>query len=447
MKYVSLFFAFGLMGYAGVSQHLNIDTKAIEPLIREWNYANNARSVESFQKVYSDRLLYYTERLTELKAIERKQNLYKTNPDFRQRIVSDIRYTPYTSGIVKCDFTKEVREDLRWRSYPSYLLVSYEDNRYRIVGESDYSTDRKLRYQPDIGAPIQFQKSASTDSGTLANENRTEEEADVVAEKVPETTDDKPDSSRPATSSLRDSSLALIAPPLTTDVDSAVTKEHSEIATPEFSDQFPFFPPLSSMGMVTIPKGYVFLLIGILGIGGLMIFIADSVQTRGRRKRRRLLESDEVDHVIRDFKLQSVFEMFVITLFDPLFFQHRRPKAERVYAGKVSEGETVPDFEFDFNHKSTHTRFAIKCLYYKNTGARELHLYPHGRRNAFTNFEEDRGMDLYYVIGIGGTPDDPKELYLVPSNAIRSEYISRAALRPYSKSGMFFYNSAAQSLQ
>jgi len=161
----------------------------------------------------------------------------------------------------------------------------------------------------------------------------------------------------------------------------------------------------------------------------------------------RSVEPDEADHIIRDFKLQSVFEAFVITLFDPLFFQHKRPKAERVYAGQVSEGETVPDFEFDFNHKDTYSRFAIKCLYYKNAAARDLHLYPHGRQHAFGHFEEDRGMDLYFIIGIGGTPDDPKELYLVPGKAIRSEYISRVSLRPYSKSGMFFYNSAAQKLQ
>lgn len=229
-------------------------------------------------------------------------------------------------------------------------------------------------------------------------------------------------------------------------------------------------PPLSSMGTVTIPKGYVFIFIGMLAIGGLMIFIADSVQSRKRRKaaliqRDVLLQSGvpaqngvsmqngmsmqkgATDYVIKAFKMQSVFEAFVVTLFDPLYFRPRRPKAEHVFAAKVSEGETVPDLEFEFNHKETRMRFAIKCLYYKNRSSRELQLFSAERQQVFREFEEDQKMDLYYILGIGGTPDDPKELYLVPSKAIRSEFIRKEALRPYWKSGMFFYNKSARRLQ
>ncbi|MEX1240689.1 MAG: hypothetical protein WEB30_13270, partial [Cyclobacteriaceae bacterium] len=218
-------------------------------------------------------------------------------------------------------------------------------------------------------------------------------------------------------------------------------------------------PPLSSMGMVTIPKGYVFILIGMLAIGGLMIFIADSVQSRNRRKaaliQRGVLLQNGVppqngvstqkgatDYIIKAFKMQSVFEAFVVTLFDPLYFRHRRPKAERVFAGKVSEGEIVPDLEFEFNHKETRVRFAIKCIYYKNGGSRELQLFSAERQRAFREFEEDQKMDLSYILGIGGTPDDPKELYLVPSKAITSEFVRKETLGRYWKSGMFFYSSA-----
>ena len=435
----SLFFM--LMNYRGVSQGLQIDSKDIEPLIREWNYANNSRSRESFSNVYGDQLIFYTQTLSESKAIALKQRMFKVRPGFRQRINSDLKYVPYTSGLIKVDFTKEVFERSGWKEYPSYLLVSYKGNRYQIVGESDYATDKTLKYQLRIGQPMEF--------------------AAFPAQHV---------------SVTKDSSRAALY----------TSAERMIIAMEEFldtGDWSAIISPLSSMGTVTIPKGYIFVLIAILVMGGMMIFIADSVRS-GKRRKGALMQREVFvqngaslhnggplnngapahnvtlrhnamsmpkrhasDNVILAFKMQSVFEDFVVTLFDPLFFRHRRSKAKLVHAGSVSEREGAPDLEFEFNHKETHVKFAIKCLYYKNRGSRELQLFSVERQNALRDFEEDRKIDVYYVLGIGGTPDDPKELYLVPSKAIHGEFVRKEALRPYWKSGMFFYNRSARRLQ
>jgi hypothetical protein len=212
-------------------------------------------------------------------------------------------------------------------------------------------------------------------------------------------------------------------------------------------DPLVLFPELSGLGVVTIPKGYVFLLVGMLAVGGLMIFIAGSVRTGKKKTGTVIQKPDEADRVIADFKMQSVFEAFVITLFDPLYFRHRRPKAERVLAGNVSEGETGPDLEFDFNYKETHARFAIKCQYYKEMLTHEIRLFSPRRLQVLRDFAEGRETTLYYILGFGGTPDDPNELFLVPAKVIKHEFVSKAALKPYSKSGMFFYNSSQGRLQ
>lgn len=409
---VAVFFVLLVMTYhKGAGQALHIDTKQIEPLIREWNYANNSRSVESFQNVYSAQLLFYAETLSESKAIGLKQELFKLKPWFRQKITTAPTYTPYTSGLIKVDFTKDVLEKSGWNRYRSYLLVSFEDNRYSIVGESDYDTDEALKYQLNIGEPMELETSADEYNvpgvDTTFAENSSSRGADLEA----------------ILKSVRAGDLSVVLAPFT------------------------------SSEVVAVPKGHVFTLVGMLILGGLMIFIADSVHRPRSKKKRTVVygttleRADESDHVIQDFKMQSVFEAFVITLFDPLYFRHRRPRPEKVLAGSRSEGETVPDLEFDFNKNETRVTFAIKCVYYKRAMVNELQLFSAERQQAFRRFEEERNMDLYYIIGMGGRPDDPRELYLVPARAIRSEYITKAALKPYGKSGMFFYNRAAQKLQ
>src|SRR5437870_7845964 len=94
------------MGYPGKGQH--IDSREIEQLINEWNFANNTRSVDGFANVYQKKLLFYTQTVSRSAAIALKQKLFQREPGFEQRIVTTITYTPYTSGVIKCDFTKEV---------------------------------------------------------------------------------------------------------------------------------------------------------------------------------------------------------------------------------------------------------------------------------------------------------------------------------------------------
>lgn len=408
--------------HSALSQRMRIDTDEIESLIDEWNFAHNSRNIHSFQTVYADRLLFYTEKVTESKAIALKRQLFDLKPYFRQRITTEIKYTPYSSGVVKCEFTKEVFEQTHWKKFPSYLLVSYENNHYSIVGESDYPTDRALKYKQQIGDAIAFEKPKA-------------DEPDV-----PESID---------TAGL-DSVLASRLPSLT-QKDTVTSAGDTLIHNPVFAVFNSMVTDLSSLGMVIIPRAYIFLLVGILGIGGLMIFIADSIYSR---KRRRPMASapvasrrDEAEHVVQDFKLQSAFESFVITLFDPLYFKCYRAKAEHVYAGKTMQAETGPDLIFDFNQKETRGRFGITTQYYRHTPKNEVQLHSHDRQQFIREFESTRDMDVYYVLGFGGRPDDPRELFFVPAKDVNSEYITRAELRRYSKSGMFYFNRKTGRIQ
>lgn len=411
IKSCAVILLFSSIYIAGVSQQIGIDTDEIESLVDEWNFANNNRNLHSFEKVYGDRVLFYAQDVSKSKAIALKQKLFREKPWFRQRIVTEISFKPYSTGVVKCDFTKEVFEKTHWKKYPAYILVSYHNRHYEIVGESDYATDRASKHKPDLGEPIVFEKPVE----------------------IPDTSDldSLPES-------FSDPSLVDIEPDRSAD---------EEQATTPVEDLPPMFSDLSSLGVITIPKGYIVILIGMLGLGGLMIFIADSVQSRKRRPVRSPDKHDEAEHVVRDFKLQAGFEAFVITLFDPLYFRHRRPKMEHVFAGKGGEPERGPDFVFDFIQKDVHARFAIKCQYYKHLAKNEVQLFNAELLYQFRQFGEDRELDVYYVLGFGGRPDDPNELFFLPAKAVKSEYINKAFLRQYSKSGMFYYNKNTGGIQ
>jgi len=400
-------------------QGIAVNTDEIESLIDEWNAANNTRNLHSFEKVYGNRVIYFGEEIPRNEALSKKRQLFRENPGFRQRITTEITYAPFSSRVVKCSFTREVLEKTRWKKYPSFLLVSYENNRYVIVGENNAPTN------------IADRQKQAEDSGTVERQTQSDDRADSLTAFSPPVL---PPMEHP-------DSLDDVASIPDTSSDTSGVNQHG------FAGIDALFSDPLSMGMISIPRSYVFYLIALLGAGGLMIFIADSIQSRKRRRVRAPVSHDEAEHIVRDFRVQAAFESFVITLFDPLYFKSYRPKTEYVYAGKTVAAEKGPDLILDYRQKDAEVRFAITCQYYYHTAKNEVQLLSRERQEFIRQFEADRGMDVYYVLGFGGKPDDPRELFFIPAKDVHDEYITRSQLRHYSKSGMFYYNRRTGRIQ
>lgn len=398
------------LSYEAHGQPRGIDTDEVEPLIDAWNSAHNTRNTQNLERIYADQLVFNTQTLPRSKVIAQKLRLFNQNRDFRQRIITVIRYTPYKSGVVRCDFSKEVRANGSWKRVPSYLLVRQVGTRYRIVGEVDVAAPK----------PVQIpEKSDLRDTFARLPERNSLEEDTTVVMAEPAPVSERPDSQDAA------EAVSLV------DISSFRAIVDLFLSTEE----------------ITVPKGYVFILVGILAVGGLMIFVSDSIHQSRRKQQTIPGRYEEMAHAVQQSRTRAVFESFVITLFDPMIFQYRRIQPDRISDGKVFVGERGPDFVCEFSHKGVQATFGVKCQYYKLPDTREVQLFSPSQQQTIRRFEDEKGMKVYYVLGFGGRPDDPKELYLLPSDAIKREFVHKTALRHYSKSGMFFYNNAVGRLQ
>jgi hypothetical protein len=404
---VSVSVALGLIGFDTRAQKVMVNPKEIEPLINEWNYVNNSHSSNGFQNLYADNILFYTQRLTRTQVIALKQKMFAAKPNFRQRITNEITYIPYTAGVIKCEFVKQAYENSRWKSYPSYLLVSYENSRYWIVGESDSDTDRTLKFTLDIGNPMELETMGDKSAAHIKQRSHIDSAAIYIAK----------------------------------------NKTDPIVSAKSFADLSSIYAYLTAPEMVSVRRDYIFLLTGILIAGGLMLFAASGLQyKRGNRLVSAVQKEDEEhDDPMRDALNQSHFEAFVITLFDPLFFRSERMKHRALVGNKLSEN-IQPDLHMRFDHKEATARVAVQCLYKASSDKQQLTLFSLKQLQFYTHYEEEHEIPVYYVIGVGGTSSDPKELYLIPAKAIQTEVVNKSFLKPFQKSGMFFYNAAAGKL-
>ncbi len=208
-------------------------------------------------------------------------------------------------------------------------------------------------------------------------------------------------------------------------------------------DPLVLFPNLASMGTVTMPKGYVFMLVAFVATGGILIFVADVVRM-GRRRSRARRRRRHANRAAGAFKMQVAFEAFVVTLFDPKYFRYQHKWPQSVLMGASSKGEVPADLEFEFDYRDVKARFTVKCLYFTSVSKGDVQLF-YSTRNEWQGARSE--LPVYFILGFGGKPDDPQELFLLPAEVAKRGVIRKDALAPYSKSGMFFYNVTTGRLQ
>lgn len=379
------------------AQNFALDTRDLNDLVKKWNYANNWGSEETFQSIYLNKLTFYARSLNRERCIALKRKFFREHPEYKQKIVSDPVFTPYTSGIIKCEFIKESFQNAVWKKYPSYLLITYENNQYFISGESDLQTDRILKYNLDIGEPMDIPQYDGTD---LASD-----------------------------SIFQSDSMATIG-----------HESRDSILLHEVSKE------VLSEEIVSIPKKYLYFLVGFLILTASILLLWRPGKSRNNGKfvktKGVILEKEAV--IVRNDK---GFESFVVSLFDPHYFTLRVFSQQKALAGNGTNHENLPFIEFDFLNKEISARIFVECLFIPEIISTNVLSISGKQMIRNLDLHEAQGIEVYVIIGLGGEPDNPQELYVLKPGELGEQAITYKDLQPYRKFGMFFYSDVKRRLQ
>lgn len=138
------------------------------------------------------------------------------------------------------------------------------------------------------------------------------------------------------------------------------------------------------------------------------------------------------------------FEAYVVEKFNRPCFKLIRWQGDKSHLGIRPLANSDPDLEYQFSLNGFVRSFALECKYRSGTG---YYIQIEERNlNAYNAFSKRTGMPVYIVLGVGGEPRDPAELYLVPLPDVRSKMTLRE-LRPFRKDvASFYYNTAVERL-
>lgn len=127
------------------------------------------------------------------------------------------------------------------------------------------------------------------------------------------------------------------------------------------------------------------------------------------------------------------FEKFVMEKFSDRYFD----LVEMTHSWKTNEGRYVesslnPDFIFRYN--PTGEQFAVECKY-------RSHLNPKGMLDCckphqlqrYREFEKQRNIPVFMVVGFEGIDDDPDDLFVIPLKEMKYPTLYPSVFRNYSK--------------
>ncbi len=125
----------------------------------------------------------------------------------------------------------------------------------------------------------------------------------------------------------------------------------------------------------------------------------------------------------------DAFENYIIGKFDRKFFALRDMRSDKGIKGFYPESNKYPDLVLEY--KPASASFAVECKWrgkwwQRKDGKDSIDWAGgDGKIENYNDYSEKNNMPVFVAIGVGGEPDNPAELFVVPLKALKYRYAER----------------------
>lgn len=132
------------------------------------------------------------------------------------------------------------------------------------------------------------------------------------------------------------------------------------------------------------------------------------------------------------YKKGTRFEQYVSTLFpEPEFIIQDRTRDVSKFLNRRVESDTHPDFLF--RSQKTGKSFAVECKWrgrWAQGTSGELGIWWNLAQGArYSAYEKQAGIPVFIALGIGGSPEKPKEVYFMEPSRLTYPFLKQSYVR------------------
>ena len=131
----------------------------------------------------------------------------------------------------------------------------------------------------------------------------------------------------------------------------------------------------------------------------------------------------------------DAFERFVVKNFNKKYFTLQEWRSDKYVDGIYAVSNHFPDLEviFDFKTKGVNEAFAIECKWRKNYYNNGIEWAQNYQIKNYKEYAAKLSIPVFVVIGVGGEPKMPEELFIIPLQEMKTNTITKSELANYKK--------------
>jgi hypothetical protein len=135
------------------------------------------------------------------------------------------------------------------------------------------------------------------------------------------------------------------------------------------------------------------------------------------------------------------FEKFVVGKLDIKHYRLLEWQGDKYNEGRYAESSLNPDLVVALRNRNL--KFAVECKWRSRFVNDRVLWATNGQLERYHQYMSTTSLPVFIVIGIGGEPAQPEELYIVPLSRMKYSSARRDYLQPYKRvdvSRSFFYD-------
>jgi rRNA maturation endonuclease Nob1 len=144
------------------------------------------------------------------------------------------------------------------------------------------------------------------------------------------------------------------------------------------------------------------------------------------------------------------FEKYVVHKFDLRHHKIKEWRGDKFTNGIYAESSKYPDIEVELSLRDTSKTFAVECKWRRGYSKNGIRCARKDQIDNYKRYSEENGIPVFLVIGVGRSPENPDDVFIVPLNDIKDPFLSSDFLEKYGrldKNRYFFFDSQKSVLR
>jgi hypothetical protein len=177
------------------------------------------------------------------------------------------------------------------------------------------------------------------------------------------------------------------------------------------------------------------IILTILGICTSILGISIIFKNRQIQPETKTVESfsQEFSDTKSDKEKGDDFEKYVVQKFSKSYFSVLEWTGDKFVNGTYAQSNRHPDFTLKFKMKDVDVDFSVECKYRSDYYKNGVEWCSNKQMEFYKSFAEAKKRPVFVVIGLGGKPASPEELFIVPLSEMKNTFVHKSFLLAYKK--------------